>query len=221
VILFAGIPVAGYADARAWYERLFGRPPDLIPNENEAAWQLSSAPTPPPRWTPSPEYGSRRARAGGGHNRGVFDPARGYPMVAPYLRYADPVAAVRWLGDVLGAREAVRMTLPDGRVGHVEMVVGRSVISLGLLVGEQPTRPLPTRQTLRAMTLVFVEDVDAAVVRALATCGTLVDPATDQPWGLRQAVIADPGGHLWELSQHLGDVPFSAWGAEEISPLPG
>jgi glyoxalase/bleomycin resistance protein/dioxygenase superfamily protein len=24
-----------------WYERLFGRPPDLVPNEREAAWQLT------------------------------------------------------------------------------------------------------------------------------------------------------------------------------------
>jgi glyoxalase/bleomycin resistance protein/dioxygenase superfamily protein len=27
---------------RAWYERLLGRPPDLIPNETEVAWQLAS-----------------------------------------------------------------------------------------------------------------------------------------------------------------------------------
>ncbi|MGI8692553.1 MAG: VOC family protein [Geodermatophilaceae bacterium] len=37
---FAGVPVADYASARAWYERLFGRPPDLIPHDTEAAWQL-------------------------------------------------------------------------------------------------------------------------------------------------------------------------------------
>jgi catechol 2,3-dioxygenase-like lactoylglutathione lyase family enzyme len=41
MILFAGVPVAEIASARAWYERLLGRPPDLIPNENEVAWQLA------------------------------------------------------------------------------------------------------------------------------------------------------------------------------------
>lgn len=40
--LFAGIAVADYESALAWYERLLGRPPDLIPNENEAAWQLTT-----------------------------------------------------------------------------------------------------------------------------------------------------------------------------------
>jgi predicted enzyme related to lactoylglutathione lyase len=39
--VFAAIPVADYAAACAWYERLMGRPPDLIPNDNESAWQLT------------------------------------------------------------------------------------------------------------------------------------------------------------------------------------
>jgi predicted enzyme related to lactoylglutathione lyase len=39
--VFAAIPVADIGAARAWYERLFGRPPDLLPNDNEAAWQMT------------------------------------------------------------------------------------------------------------------------------------------------------------------------------------
>lgn len=41
--LFAGIPVADLDRALAWYERLWGRPADLVPNGNEAAWQLGEA----------------------------------------------------------------------------------------------------------------------------------------------------------------------------------
>lgn len=67
------------------------------------------------------------------------------------------------------------------------------------------------------MTLVFVDDVDAALERALTHGGELIDPATDQPWGLRQAILADPGGHLWELSAHVRDVPPGDWGAEIIA----
>jgi uncharacterized glyoxalase superfamily protein PhnB len=61
---------------------------------------------------------------------------------------------------------------------------------------------------LTAMTPVFVDDVDAAVeqARVRAGGGVLVDPAADQPWGLWQAVVADPGRHLWELSGRLRDV---------------
>jgi catechol 2,3-dioxygenase-like lactoylglutathione lyase family enzyme len=39
--VFAGIRVADLAAARAWYERFIGRPPDLIPNDDEAAWQFT------------------------------------------------------------------------------------------------------------------------------------------------------------------------------------
>jgi hypothetical protein len=39
--LFASIPVADRDAALKWYERLAGRPPDLIPNEREAAWRLT------------------------------------------------------------------------------------------------------------------------------------------------------------------------------------
>jgi hypothetical protein len=39
--VFAGIPVADIAAGRAWYERLLDRAPDLVPNDREAAWQLT------------------------------------------------------------------------------------------------------------------------------------------------------------------------------------
>lgn len=39
--VFAGIATAHYAAALPWYERLFGRPPDLLPQDEEAAWQLA------------------------------------------------------------------------------------------------------------------------------------------------------------------------------------
>lgn len=41
--VFAGIATADYRSALAWYERLLGRPPDLLPKEDEAAWQLTEA----------------------------------------------------------------------------------------------------------------------------------------------------------------------------------
>ncbi len=39
--LFAGIPVADYAAARSWYERLLGSPPAFFPHDTEAVWELA------------------------------------------------------------------------------------------------------------------------------------------------------------------------------------
>jgi predicted enzyme related to lactoylglutathione lyase len=56
--VFAGIAVSDYAAARAWYENFFGRAPDLVPHDNEAAWQLAAG-----GWVYVVRDG---ARAGGG-----------------------------------------------------------------------------------------------------------------------------------------------------------
>jgi catechol 2,3-dioxygenase-like lactoylglutathione lyase family enzyme len=39
--VFAGIAAADYPAMRDWYERLMGRPADLVPNEIEVCWQLT------------------------------------------------------------------------------------------------------------------------------------------------------------------------------------
>ncbi len=39
--VFAGIAVADYDSALAWYKRFFGRPPDVIVTENESMWHVA------------------------------------------------------------------------------------------------------------------------------------------------------------------------------------
>jgi catechol 2,3-dioxygenase-like lactoylglutathione lyase family enzyme len=41
-LVFAGVAVSVYESARGWYERLLGRPPDMLPTNDEAVWQLAS-----------------------------------------------------------------------------------------------------------------------------------------------------------------------------------
>ena len=40
--VFAGLVVVNRDQAAAWYERLLGRPPDFLPNEAEAVWQVAN-----------------------------------------------------------------------------------------------------------------------------------------------------------------------------------
>lgn len=39
--LFAGIPVRDFGTALAWYERLLGRSPSMLPRDTEAVWELA------------------------------------------------------------------------------------------------------------------------------------------------------------------------------------
>jgi predicted enzyme related to lactoylglutathione lyase len=41
VDLFAGVPVADYERAWAWYARLLGSEPSFLPNATEAVWELA------------------------------------------------------------------------------------------------------------------------------------------------------------------------------------
>jgi catechol 2,3-dioxygenase-like lactoylglutathione lyase family enzyme len=41
VDLFAGIPVADFKRALAWYERLLGSGPSFLPHATEAVWELA------------------------------------------------------------------------------------------------------------------------------------------------------------------------------------
>lgn len=143
----------------------------------------------------------------------MYDPKRGYPRIVPYVLYEDVSDAVSWLCEVLGLREVIRFTTPDGHVGHAELETGGFI----LMIGSKASRFGETE----SVTVVFVGDVDETCQRAVARGATVVDNAKNQPWGLRQAVIRDPQGQRWELSQHLKDVPPEEWGAELLGSLPG
>jgi uncharacterized glyoxalase superfamily protein PhnB len=144
----------------------------------------------------------------------VYDPARGYPRAVPYMLYRDPAAAARWITEVLGFREAIRFTVPDGGpVAHVELERHGAVLMLGL-AGSRLGKTA-------SITLVFVDDVDAACARIPAAGGAVLECPTNQAWGLRQAIVGDPEGQRWELTQHIRDVTPADWGAEQIAPLPG
>jgi catechol 2,3-dioxygenase-like lactoylglutathione lyase family enzyme len=41
VDLFAGISISDYQQARAWYERLWGSEPAMLPNDVEAVWEVA------------------------------------------------------------------------------------------------------------------------------------------------------------------------------------
>jgi len=127
------------------------------------------------------------------------------------LFYDDVPAAARWLFETLGFREMVRATLPDGWVGHCEVERDGFVILLGR---RTDARTVSTTQ-------VFVVDLDATCALLVTTGGELVDMPVEQPWGVRQAVVVDPGGQRWVLTQHLRDTNPEEWFGQVFEPLIG
>jgi predicted enzyme related to lactoylglutathione lyase len=42
-VLFAGVAVADFQEARVWYELFFGRAPDVVAHDEEVMWQVTGA----------------------------------------------------------------------------------------------------------------------------------------------------------------------------------
>ena len=54
--------------------------------------------------------------------------------------------------------------------------------------------------------VLYVENVDAFVAKAVAAGATLRKPVADQFYGDRSGQLEDPFGHLWSFATHIEDV---------------
>jgi PhnB protein len=118
-------------------------------------------------------------------------------------------AASAWYGNALGARERNRITLPRGKLIHVELRFGDLSV---MLADEFPDLnsfgPRHLGGTYGAIYL-HVDDVDAMWERALRAGATVVRPLADAFWGEREGQVLDPFGHRWGLTQHVRDVSIA------------
>jgi len=129
-----------------------------------------------------------------------------YPTVTPYLCCKNTAAAIEFYKSVFAATELMRMAQPDGSIGHAEIKIGGSVI---MLADEFPDMDFRSPQTLGGSPvsiLVYVEDVDTVVSKAIAAGSKLQTPITDQFYGDRSGKLTDPFGHVWMIATHIEDV---------------
>jgi uncharacterized glyoxalase superfamily protein PhnB len=141
----------------------------------------------------------------------VYNPAEGFPGVVPELVYEDVALASEWLSQTFGFREILRQTLDDGVVTHAEMDTGSGIVMLAVA---RDGKLSPRDDHVCKQVIVFVPDVDRHFADAERADAHVIDQPTDKPWGLRQYLVRDLEGHLWEFSQHLRDVPPQEWGAQ-------
>jgi PhnB protein len=129
------------------------------------------------------------------------------PDVVPFLAYEDGIAALKWLTEVFGFTESVRLTTADGRLSHGEMSIGDGLV---MLARTQPDYEGPRRHRLNCRfaaswsalpwiidgVLVYVEDVDAHYARAKAAGAAILSEPEDGP-PARRYRVEDLEGHRW------------------------
>ena len=131
----------------------------------------------------------------------------GYHSLIPYLAVDDAAEAIDYYKQAFGAKERARMDGPDGKVGHAELEIGDSVVMLADPFPHASTTPPSEAGTATAAIVMYIDDVDAVVKRAVDAGATIAEEIEDKFWGDRFGTIRDPFGHVWSIGTHVEDVP--------------
>jgi PhnB protein len=128
------------------------------------------------------------------------------PTITTHIVVAGAAAAAAWYTQVMGAEERSRITLPDGRLIHLELWFGTSVVMAADEMPEHGALSPATTGCTSAVLYLQTGDVDALWARAVGAGAEVVRPLADTLWGEREGQIVDPFGHRWGLSKHVRDV---------------
>jgi uncharacterized glyoxalase superfamily protein PhnB len=120
-------------------------------------------------------------------------------MIIPCLRYADPRAAITWLGTAFGFTPLMVTESPDGSIGHVELAFDGGIVMLGATREDQWNVHTPRELGGAATNSIYivVDDADAHHARAMAAGAEVLIPLGDTSYGSREYTVRDPEGHIW------------------------
>ena len=126
-----------------------------------------------------------------------------YPPLAPVLRVGDARRALQCYSTAFGAEELYHLVDPaTGRWAHLEIRLPNGPL---LLLEEEASSQsnlsgmsaLPPRVRL----CLFVTDADALTARCAAAGMVIMQPPKTHFHGHRCALLRDPEGHEWMISQ--------------------
>jgi len=128
--------------------------------------------------------------------------------VTPVLIYPDVRAAVEWLQSAFGFEEKVRI----GDAHRSQLAFGND----GAIVVADVRRDkvAPSGGVVTQEIKLRVDDVDAALARALEAGAQELEEPNTWEYGERSCLVEDPFGHRWELTQTVEDVAPAEWGGE-------
>ena len=128
--------------------------------------------------------------------------------VTPVLIYPDVRAAVEWLQTAFGFEEKVRI----GDAHRSQLAFGTD----GAIVVADVRRDkvAPSGGVVTQEIKLRVDDVDAALARALEAGAQAHEEPKTYEYGERSCLVEDPFGHRWELTQTVQAVDPAAWGGE-------
>ncbi len=117
--------------------------------------------------------------------------------IIPYLCVQNSSAAIAFYEKAFGAKQIMKLTEPDGKVGHAEVEIGGSLL---MLSDEYPGYGVASPQpgALSSITVhLTVPNVDEVVQQAKEAGAVVEREPKDEFYGGRSATLIDPSGHRW------------------------
>jgi PhnB protein len=128
--------------------------------------------------------------------------------IVPYLMIDGAAEAIDFYARAFGATEEARLTMPDGSIGHAAIMVHGATVYLSDAPDDMDHEGANPKKLGGTCVLLhqYVSDVDAVASAAAEAGGRILREPTDQFYGDRAALVADPFGHLWSFHTHVRDV---------------
>jgi PhnB protein len=130
----------------------------------------------------------------------------GYHTITPYLTVKDCAAAIKFYEQAFGAVEVMRLEMGPNVIGHAEIKIGECHIMMSDEFPEMGVIGPKTLGGASSFLMIYTEDCDSLISRAVAAGAKLLRAAEDQFYGDRSGQIEDPFGHRWSVSTHIEDV---------------
>ena len=133
-------------------------------------------------------------------------PSDARQSVTAHLIARDTAGAIDFYTRAFGARELYRLIEPSGKIGHAELLVGTSRI---MICDEYPDFGALSPATIGGSPvkfLLYVDDADAFMRRAVAAGATELRAVKTQFYGDRSGMVLDPFGFTWSIATPVEDV---------------
>ena len=128
------------------------------------------------------------------------------PTVVVSLTVKNVVAALEFYEKAFGAKEVLRMPMPDGSIGHAEFLIGNTCFYISTEFPEWRAFPMDEDQTASCLFGINSENCDEAFQKAVDAGAEVIDEPKDQIWGLRTSIVRDPFGYRWNLRHLIEDL---------------
>lgn len=129
----------------------------------------------------------------------------GFHTLTTHLAVNGAAKYIDFLQQAFGATEVSRAPGPGGKLMHVTVKIGDSMLMFADHFPEFGSPPIAEGNWPIVLSL-YVTDADQSFEKAVAAGCQVTFPLADQFWGDRYGHVKDPFGFTWAIATHTEDL---------------